>query len=102
MGPQLMRSEAKRASPSCWFEFGFEGDVETPPPFELGEGVLLRGRIDRVDVGVGGEAVVYDYKSRSAPPSAKWLGDGIPVVEKSYGHLSPSAGNINRLTAKVA
>ena len=33
---------------------------------------------------------------------AKWLGDGIPVVEKSYGHLSPSAGNINRLTAKVA
>jgi integrase len=33
---------------------------------------------------------------------AKWLGDGIPVVERSYGHLAPSAGNINRLTAKVA
>jgi site-specific recombinase XerC len=29
---------------------------------------------------------------------AKWLGDGIPVVERSYGHLAPSAGNINRLT----
>jgi integrase len=33
---------------------------------------------------------------------AKWLGDGIPVVERSYGHLAPSAGNINRLAAKVA
>ncbi len=55
-------------------EFGFED--EALPPLDLGEGVLLRGRIDRVDVGPGGEAVVYDYKGRSAPPSAKWLGDG--------------------------
>ncbi len=55
-------------------EFGFEG--EALPPLDLGEGVLLRGRIDRVDVGPGGVAVVYDYKGRSAPPSAKWLGDG--------------------------
>ncbi|HEY5287324.1 MAG TPA: PD-(D/E)XK nuclease family protein [Solirubrobacteraceae bacterium] len=46
------------------------------PAFELGEEVLLRGRIDRVDVGPAGEAVVYDYKGRSAPPAAKWLGDG--------------------------
>lgn len=58
-------------------EFGFEGGAaEALPPLDLGGGVLLRGRIDRVDVGVGGEAVVYDYKGRSAPPSAKWLGDG--------------------------
>jgi integrase len=33
---------------------------------------------------------------------AKWLGDGVQVVERSYGHLAPSAGNINRLIAKVA
>jgi integrase len=33
---------------------------------------------------------------------AKWLGDGVQVVERSYGHLAPSAGNINRLTAKAA
>jgi integrase len=33
---------------------------------------------------------------------AKWLGDGVEVVERSYGHLAPSAGNINRLAAKVA
>ncbi len=70
-------------------EFGFGGEmssehvdgggaqgVQQLPPFDLGDGLLLRGRIDRVDVGSGGEAVVYDYKGRSAPPSARWLGDG--------------------------
>lgn len=67
-------------------EFGFgpqacdehcgEGGVDTLPPLQLGEGVLLRGRIDRVDLGPAGEAVVYDYKGRNAPPAAKWLGDG--------------------------
>jgi integrase len=33
---------------------------------------------------------------------AKWLGDGIQVVERSYGHLSPADSDIDRLTAKVA
>jgi ATP-dependent helicase/DNAse subunit B len=42
------------------------------PAFDLGGGTMLRGRIDRIDVGVGGEAVVYDYKGRIAPPAAKW------------------------------
>jgi ATP-dependent helicase/DNAse subunit B len=46
------------------------------PAFDLGEGVRLRGRIDRVDIAPGGEAVVYDYKGRSAPPSARWVSDG--------------------------
>lgn len=55
-------------------EFGF--DPEGLPPLELGEGVMLRGRIDRVDLSADGEAVVYDYKGRSAPPGAKWAGDG--------------------------
>jgi ATP-dependent helicase/DNAse subunit B len=50
--------------------------VNTLPSLQLGEGVLLRGRIDRVDLGPAGEAVVYDYKGRSAPPAAKWLSDG--------------------------
>jgi site-specific recombinase XerD len=27
---------------------------------------------------------------------AGWLGDGIAVVERSYGHVAPAAGNINR------
>ena len=27
---------------------------------------------------------------------AGWLGDGVAVVERSYGHLAPASGNINR------
>jgi ATP-dependent helicase/DNAse subunit B len=53
-----------------------ESVTDTLPPFDLGEGVLLRGRIDRVDLGSAGEAVVYDYKGRAAPAGAKWLGGG--------------------------
>jgi hypothetical protein len=88
-------------------EFGFEGEVSSErigsggaegvqklPPFDLGDGLLLRGRIDRVDVGPGGEAVVYDYKGRSAPPSARWLGDGawqvalyMRAVQSLLGHV---------------
>jgi hypothetical protein len=62
--------------------FGFEGGDErggenpqagaSLPAFDLGGGTMLRGRIDRVDIGAGGEAVVYDYKGRIAPPAAKW------------------------------
>jgi ATP-dependent helicase/DNAse subunit B len=80
-------------------EFGF-GDGEqdgSPPGLELGEGVWLRGRIDRVDLGAGGKAVVYDYKGRSAPPGAKWAGDGafqmalyMQAVQRLLGH--PPAG----------
>lgn len=27
---------------------------------------------------------------------AKWLGDGVAVVERSYGHVAPASGNIDR------
>jgi integrase len=27
---------------------------------------------------------------------AKWLGDGVSVVERSYGHVAPQSGNIDR------
>ncbi len=61
--------------------FGFSasderGPASMLPPFELGDGVQMRGRIDRVDVSEEGEAVVYDYKAKAAPPAAKWIGDG--------------------------
>jgi ATP-dependent helicase/nuclease subunit B len=46
------------------------------PALDLGEGILLRGRIDRVDLGADGEAVVYDYKGRAAPPGVRWAEDG--------------------------
>ena len=62
--------------------FGFEeGDDRGEPSelgaFELGGGVKLRGRIDRIDVGEHGEAVVYDYKGGKVPLGAsKWIEDG--------------------------
>jgi ATP-dependent helicase/DNAse subunit B len=60
--------------------FGFAGEDEHGqasdlPPFELGGGVRMRGRIDRVDESPGGAAVVYDYKSSVAPPPARWIAD---------------------------
>ncbi len=92
---RYLECAAEQASPLeptyLELEFGFEGDGL--PPLELGEGLLLRGRIDRVDVGAAGEAVVYDYKGRSAPPSARWAGDGafqvalyMRAVECLLGH----------------
>ncbi|MHB8234511.1 MAG: PD-(D/E)XK nuclease family protein, partial [Solirubrobacteraceae bacterium] len=62
--------------------FGFEegddrGEPSELPAFELGGGVKLRGRIDRIDLGEQGEAVVYDYKGGKVPLGAsKWLDDG--------------------------
>ena len=61
--------------------FGFDaedarGEGSTLPAVELEGGVRLRGRIDRVDVGREGTAVVYDYKGARAPRSASWVKDG--------------------------
>jgi ATP-dependent helicase/DNAse subunit B len=55
--------------------FGFAEDSPALPPLDLGEGLRLRGRIDRVDVSAEGEAVVYDYKGSLAPPADRWLGE---------------------------
>jgi RecB family exonuclease len=57
--------------------FGFDEDDQPGehgglPKLDIGEGVMLRGRIDRVDVSPRGEAVVYDYKGSSVSPGAKW------------------------------
>lgn len=57
-------------------ELGFGFEEEGLPPLDLGDGVMLRGRIDRIDTGSAGEAVVYDYKGRAAPAGAKWAADG--------------------------
>ncbi|MGH2834902.1 MAG: PD-(D/E)XK nuclease family protein, partial [Solirubrobacteraceae bacterium] len=77
---RYLDSAAERCSPleptHMEFEFGFgDSDQSSPPPLDLGDGVFVRGRIDRVDLGDGGEAVVYDYKGRAAPPAARWLQD---------------------------
>jgi ATP-dependent helicase/DNAse subunit B len=61
--------------------FGFSGEDEHGeaselPAFELGGGIKLRGRIDRIDVGEDGEAVVIDYKAKEAPRGLDWLRGG--------------------------
>ncbi|HEY4450839.1 MAG TPA: PD-(D/E)XK nuclease family protein [Solirubrobacteraceae bacterium] len=61
--------------------FGFadedqRGEASALPAWELGGGARMRGRIDRVDVGDRGQAVVYDYKASSAPAASRWLSDG--------------------------
>jgi ATP-dependent helicase/nuclease subunit B len=58
-------------------EFGIGEDGAALPALELGGGVSVRGRIDRIDISPQGDAVVYDYKARSAAPAAKWVSDGV-------------------------
>ena len=41
---------------------------------EIAGGVALRGTIDRIDLH-GEQAIVYDYKGRSATPVARWASD---------------------------
>ena len=57
---------------------GAEGgaDAVELAALDLGGGVRLRGRIDRVDVSGDGYAVVYDYKSKEAPPPNRWVSEG--------------------------
>jgi RecB family exonuclease len=56
--------------------FGFPDEQPPLPPLDLGEGVRVRGRIDRIDIAANGEAVVYDYKGTQATPADRWLSDG--------------------------
>ena len=58
-------------------EFGFAQDGEAGlPALDLGGGLMLRGRIDRVDVSEQGEAVVYDYKGSNVLAAARWASEG--------------------------
>jgi ATP-dependent helicase/DNAse subunit B len=52
------------------------GEPSSLPAFELPGGMKMRGRIDRVDVSEDGLAVIYDYKTSRALPSARWVKDG--------------------------
>jgi ATP-dependent helicase/DNAse subunit B len=61
--------------------FGFEAEDEqgggsTLGPLDLGGGVKMRGRIDRVDLTPAGEAVLIDYKSGKVSAVARWEREG--------------------------
>ena len=52
-------------------------DDERPAALLGGSALPLAGRIDRVDVSpAGDQAIVYDYKGKTAPAWARWLPDG--------------------------
>jgi RecB family exonuclease len=74
-------SESPLAPRELELGFGFEegderGEASELPAFELGGGVRLRGRIDRVDADAAGNAVVYDYKGKGPPGATRWIKDG--------------------------
>lgn len=53
--------------------FGFPAEPDGLPALDLGDGVRVRGRIDRVDLTPSGDtAVVYDYKGAHAPDGGRW------------------------------
>jgi RecB family exonuclease len=58
------------------FEVRFGGPDDPLPAVDVGGGLALQGRIDRVDVAGDGTALVYDYKGKTASPQAKWLTEG--------------------------
>ncbi len=73
---RYLEHAAQRESPleptHLELSFGFPEERDGVAALDLGEGLLIRGRIDRVDVGSGAAAVVYDYKGRTAPDAGKW------------------------------
>ncbi len=85
---------------------GVVGEASELPALDLGAGVRLRGRIDRVDASGGGEAVVYDYKGGRAPAGARWIRDGSVQVAlymravESLLHLSAVGGFYQPLTGE--
>ena len=65
-------------------EWSFGGADDAHGPLDLGAGGgLVTGRVDRVDIGRGGEAIVRDYKGRSVVGGVKW-GDELQLQVALY------------------
>ncbi len=75
----------------------------------------MRGRIDRVDLAPGGEAVVYDYKSSPPARADRWLGERnfqialymraveqLPGVRVAGGFYQPLSGRDLRARGALA
>jgi len=69
-------SRELNVSASPWDSTPARGQPSGLPPLDLGDGVRVRGRIDRIDLAPDGQAVVYDYKGTHAPPAGRWLSEG--------------------------
>ena len=71
---RYLRTEAERGAgfEPTELEWSFGGADDAHGALAVGEGALVTGRVDRVDVGPGGAAVVRDYKGRTAVGGGKW------------------------------
>ncbi len=95
--------------------FGFPEEPGGLPALDLGEGVQVRGRVDRVDLAPGGAAVVYDYKGTFAPPPDRWVSErsfqaalymraveALPDVRAVGGFYQPLSGRDLRARGVLA
>jgi RecB family exonuclease len=63
--------EAAATSRSAFVPTHFEQEFEG---LDVGDGLVLRGKVDRIDVRPGtNEAILYDYKGKTAYGAAKWM-----------------------------
>ena len=71
---RYLRKSAERPSAlePAHLELSFGGRDDDHAAVALGDGLRLRGRIDRVDVAADGGAAVIDYKGSQGHPFAKW------------------------------
>lgn len=75
----FLAQEARSESVFVPSEFELAFGMADRPPADLGDGLLLRGQIDRVDRS-GDDAIVIDYKSGATSkdwPAAKWVERGV-------------------------
>jgi RecB family exonuclease len=95
--------------------FGFADAPEGLPAVDLGEGVRVRGVVDRVDLAPDGAAVVYDYKGAHVPAPDRWVAErafqmalymraveALPGVRAVGGFYQPLAGRDLRARGVLA
>jgi RecB family exonuclease len=66
--------EADTGMEPARLEWSFGRPDDADGPLELA-GMRITGRVDRIDVGPGGTALVRDYKNSTGAPAAKWVPD---------------------------
>jgi ATP-dependent helicase/DNAse subunit B len=74
---RLLRSEAETGAgyEPRHLEWSFGGTDDDAEPLRLPGGMGVTGRVDRIDVGPDGRALVRDYKGRTVSAGARWTQD---------------------------